>query len=1108
MKQIVNLICQRITALKKLSRQKTPLLISPCLWGNVLFLFVFISCNEPATFIHHNSLKNSDTVHKTRFQQFAEPQIIYLHSTNRAKAVEAGKPVTTEDSSHGRTLFFTQIGTEQGLPVNSVLCSTIDRSGNLWFGTAAGVSRYDGKSFTNYTIAQGLSSNVVFAVKEDQEGNIWMATSAGVSKYDGYRFTNFTTAEGLAGNFVSCILEDRNRNLWFGTHEGGISKFDGKKFINFTKKQGLSDNYIQCISSDRNGNIWIGTGGGGVSKYNGLQFTNYLKSDGLANNSVNNILQDKSGNMWFATRDGVSKYNGVKFVTFTTDDGLAENNVSCIEEDKNGDLWFGTQSKGISKFDGKKFAGYSISDDAAENNMTSILEDQSGNLWFTSQGGGVSKFLGNSIVNYTLPKALRGNLVFAIMQDKLGNLWFGTNNAGVSKYDGKRFSNFTSAQGLTDDLIWSIMQDKSENLWFGTDKGGVIKFDGKKFSNYTTTQGLPNNTITCILQDRDENIWFGTFGGASKFDGKSFTNYSISQGLVGNNILNMVEDKEGNIWFATHDNGVCKFDGKRFTNFTINEGLPSNTVYMSIEDKNGNLWFGTNKGASKYDGKQFTNYSTEQGMADDYIWAIAEDRKRDIIWFGTNRGLSALQNDPSSKSKQVHFQNFNVDNGYPIKEVNAGALLIDDNGMLWVGSGHNALIRFDYAAVNRQIRRVLHVAIQNIKVNNENVCWNFLLNQQKKEAVDSLRLLNEMVTTFGKVLAPSVLHTMQKKYAKIEFDSVGKFYPIPFNLVLPYNDNTITIDFAAIEPSMPTQVRYQYKLEGYSKDWSPLSNNSSAVFQNIAAGNYIFKLKALSQFGVWSETQYAFKVLPPWWFSWWAYTLYGLVAFAILYTFYRSRIRMIERKQAAQINIMVATQEEERARIARDLHDDVGIKLSALKLFLSSLHQKASLTGDDEIKTLADRSENLVSEAMRDVRQLLLNLSPGVLEEFGYITAVASVVNKINETGKIHFCLTTFGINQRLQRDYELALYRITQELINNVLKHSQAKNVSLQIGQRDEKIIVMIEDDGKGFEVKNHNYGHGLNNLDIRTKLMKGTMSIDSQPGNGTSVSIEIPYI
>jgi len=248
-------------------------------------------------------------------------------------------------------------------------------------------------------------------------------------------------------------------------------------------------------------------------------------------------------------------------------------------------------------------------------------------------------------------------------------------------------------------------------------------------------------------------------------------------------------------------------------------------------------------------------------------------------------------------------------------------------------------------------------------------------------------------------------------------------------------------------------------------------------------------------------------ISPPLWRTWSAYSLYGIILFSVAYFIYRNRIYSLKKKQQAEIKAIVTTQEEERKRISRDLHDDVGTKLSALKLFVSSLHDKASNINNEEISSLAKSSEQFITEAMNDVRQLLLNLSPTVLEEFGYTTAIEGLVDKINETHLIKFTLVVFGMKKPLKKEYELALYRITQELINNVLKHSEAKNVSLQIGQRDEKIILMIEDDGKGFDLNEHRGGYGLQNLDARTKLMQGVMTIETKPGKGTSVLIEIPY-
>ena len=1096
--------------LKKPSPKQRRLLVRN-LWCHCItfvLLLTLISCKQPTSSkARNNSHKNVQLVNAISKDSFEGPIVTYITAANQPKKIRAGNPIVKINTSPKGNPFFTNFGTDQGLPLNSVFCSVSDKAGNLWFGTiGGGVSKYDGKSFTNYTIAQGLVGNVVFSIIEDKQNNLWFATSSGVSKYDGYCFTNYTMSEGLAGNFVRCIIQDNQGNLWFGTQEGGASKFDGKRFTNYRTAQGLSDDHVNCMMQDRSGAVWFGTTQG-IFKYNGKSFTGYTTAQGLANNFVNSILQDKAGNLWFATNAGLSKYDGNRFMTYTTSQGLPANAIACIAQDITGSLWFGTYAKGISKYDGIMFTNYSMVQGLADNNITSIIQDKSGDLWFTTHGG-ISKYEGNSLSNYTTADGLAGNMVFRMLEDKTGNLWFGTYEGGVSKFDGKNFANYTTAEGLPDVLVWNMMQDKGGNIWFGTDKGGVSKFDGTYFTTYTTAQGLPNNSVISMYLDNASNIWIGTHGGASKYDGKSFTNFTTAQGLVGNNIMRIIQDKEGNIWFATHDDGLSKFDGNRFTGYTTAQGLVSNKVYGLLEDTTGNIWIGTNAGVSKFDGKKFTTYTTEQGLADNYIWAMEEDKPRNIIWFGTNQGLSALHQfaitDGSIQNNT--FENFNKSTGYPIREVNSASLFVDSKGIIWTGSGHNELIRFDYSAVKKN-REVLNLKIQGVKINNQPICWNHLLSKKQGSKTDSLTILNEMITSFGKILSPKVLDSMEEKCAGIQLDGVSGFYPVPINLVLPHKDNNITIDFVAIEPSLQKQVKYQYQLEGYSKDWSPLSNNSTAVFGNMPAGNYTFRLKAVSPFGVWSTTEYSFRVLPPWWATWWAYSFYALLVGSFGYMAYQNRIQRLKRKQVEQIKAMIATQEEERKRISRDLHDDVGTKLSALKLFVSALHEKATQTNNEEMKSLAISSEQFITEAVQDVRQLLQNLSPVVLEEFGYTTAVEGLVNKINESRQIHFDLVIFGMKQGLEKEYELALYRITQELINNVLKHAEAKHVSLQIGQRDEKIILMIEDDGKGFDVGNYKDGYGLRNLEARTKSLHGVMTIDSHPGKGTSVLIEIPY-
>jgi len=351
---------------------------------------------------------------------------------------------------------------------------------------------------------------------------------------------------------------------------------------------------------------------------------------------------------------------------------------------------------------------------------------------------------------------------------------------------------------------------------------------------------------------------------------------------------------------------------------------------------------------------------------------IREDKEGNIF-IGTNFGITVLspcssrshpasgllnpcssRSHPASGLLNLGFESYSIEiynssTGYPVKDVNGGsangAMLIDSKGILWVGCGASqiALVRIDYNAINRNTKPPA-VIIQNLKVNNENICWyNLALNSPalqggdkkatrdssgfspltKEDSLsiaptfrsgikdssknkqgfsplneDSLALLNEEVLTFGKPLAQTLRDTMRYKFGDIKFDGITKFYPLPVNLKLPYNHNNITIEFAAIEPARPYLVKYQYILEGYDDDWSPVTNKTSATFGNIFEGTYTFKLKACSPDGVWSEPIiYTFKVLPPWYRTWWMYAVYALFLVSCFWFLVKWRERKLKAAQ-------------------------------------------------------------------------------------------------------------------------------------------------------------------------------------------------------------------
>ena len=838
---------------------------------------------------------------------------------------------------------FTTFSVAQGLANNTVWSIAEDKAGNLWFGTnGGGASRFDGKSFTTFSMAQGLANNVVYSVKEDRSGKLWFGTyGGGVSCYDpagrgeSKLFTTYTAAQGLANNVVYCIAEDKTGNLWFGTKGGGVSCYDGQTFRNFTTADGLANNTVWCIAEDKAGSLWFGTWGGGLSRYEpsggAKAFVTFSTAQGLANNVVRSIAEDNAGNLWVGTDGGgVSRYDpsalskGSKpFTTFTTAQGLNNNLVYTIVEDKAGNPWFGTYGGGVSRYDGRSFTTFSIAQGLANNIVYSMAEDKEGNLWFGTYGGGVSRFDGRSFANFSPANGLANNKVWSVAVDRGGSLWFGTDGGGVSRYGTSTsqhgqpsFTTFTTAQGLANNVVYSIAEDKAGNLWFGTNEGGVSRYDGKSFTTFTTAQGLASNVVSNIYEDKTGILWFGTNGGGvSRYDPSasiktsSFINFTTAQGLANNTVYNIAEDEAGNIWFGTQEglSVLSKEVASKLSSLSAPGGSSANAKALG--------------GAAHF----FKTFTTTDGLPDNLVTQVFQMPNGKMV-VGTNLGI-AMFNPSTDLNSLGELETYNSVTSYPVKDINGGqhGMLRDSKGVIWAGTGSEktALVRFDPAALPANKNPPI-VVIKGIKVNEERICWYDLeraKNGVRKTTADSNTIpdyITEEVTTMGKVLSEKERDSMKKRYRRVQFDSISRSYPAPLNLVLPYRQNHITIDFNAIETARPGLVQYQYMLEGYGEDWGPVQKTTSATFGNIGNGTYTFKVKAQGPNGVWSEpVTYTFKVLPPWYRTWWAYDIYAvlfLIAFRMFFKWQERALRkeneLLERKVDERTAVIEKQKEE------------------------------------------------------------------------------------------------------------------------------------------------------------------------------------------------------
>jgi ligand-binding sensor domain-containing protein len=824
-------------------------------------------------------------------------------------------------------------GKLQGLESAEISGLVEDKMGNLWISTnSGGITKYDGKNFTHYTIKEGLANNYVWCLLQDKNDNLWVSTVAfGLSRFNGNNFTNFKSKGGSLDNSADKLYEDKAGNIWFSTIKG-LNKFDGKVFTTHPANDNQRFDTVFCFGEDANGNLCIGTVKG-LNIYDGKSFSVYGRKEGLNSDTVGSIMKDALGNLWLGEYNrGITKFDGTTFTSFTTKEGLTDNNVISMLQDKQGNYWFGTQNGGVNKYDNKNFTHFTTKEGLSSNTVRCILEDRHGNIWFGTAEG-LNKYDGRTFTHITETEGLSDKIVMSLAQDKYDNMWFGTWEGGVNKYDGKTFSHFTMEQGMRNDAVADMLIDKSGNLWFG-DYTGICKFDGKVFTHFAEKA----MDVFSILQDKSGNIWFGTFGnGAFKYDGVNFTHYTQKEGLSDNYLCKVLEDKSGHLWFASYGGGITKYDGKNFVHFTEKTGLRDNFVYNIHEDKSGNIWIGYLKqGVSRYDGKKFIHLNETNGLSNNEVRAIMEDSHGNI-WFGTNSGVSKLEKNkaklldnvqaPESLTRLNHyFKTYSYEDGfYGIEVSNRNAIFEAKDGNIWIGAG-DRLTSFhpegeteDTIAPNIQLTGVM--------LFNEGITWQ--------------NYTSETLDGKFRVKDTSILLGNGATLQKFHFDGLSKWYGIPGNLSLAYNNNNLTLQYVGITIQSPKKVKYQYQLKGFDNNWSAITDRTEATYSNLPHGSYTFKVKAMNGDGYWSkEFAYPFTIRPPWWHTWWAYALFTIASLSLIYAAFRYRLNEVRRQH--EIKHRTAALEMQALRAQMNPHF-IFNSLNAINLFiLENNKQQAS----------------------------------------------------------------------------------------------------------------------------------------------------------------------
>ncbi|TAK56492.1 MAG: hypothetical protein EPO24_11190 [Bacteroidetes bacterium] len=1020
-----------------------------------------------------------------------------------------------------------KITIEDGLSQNTVFCMHQDRTGYLWFGTKDGLNKFDGYTFTIYrndpADTASLSNNRIECLLEDKEGFLWVGTTGGgLNRFDplSQTFRRFIREPGndssLSHNIVKSLFEDAEGYLWIGTTEG-LNKFNRERET-FTRylpipsdTLSLSDDYITAIAQDpQNKNLlWVGTQAGGLNlldKMAGRCTRIKLFSPEEPGKSlsfiVTEILTDVNGDVYVSTNIGlliIHNYT-LKRILFQ---GLM---VHTLLLEPRGRLWLvgALQHKSPVLFQPKtetlhpmNFLTQPAQQSLSIGTLISICIDKSGIVWLGTDGTGILKCSASGNRFRTVYTSLQDSTVLsstsirAICEERNGKFWIG-GYGGLDLLDpvtenitpiplGKKGKFGAQRMEINNRSIYVLCRDKLRDsiLWAGTEGGGLYEVNistgsSRLFVNGTTP--LPNSLfgmqVFAIIDD-DSLLWIGTDRGLDKFSKSErtfqhFINNPPGSMPVGKGkVVSLYKHKNGNLWIGTDQGSVSLFHTGNSTVERYSDkifpgrGTMTVNIYSLYEDNSGTLWIGTGGwGLVRFNLSESSGklYTTKDGLPNNVVYGILEDTKGNL-WLSTNRGLSKF--DPRTET----VKNYDESDGLQSNEFNGAAYFKSSRGIMFFG-GIKGVTWFDPDSLGE-----------------------------------------------NSYIPPIVITSFQK------FNKSLRLLPDEWKrrtLSLSHDDNVFGFEFSALDYTEPMKNKYEYKMEGFDPAWvTTTSERRMATYTNLDPGEYIFKVRGSNNDGKWNEQGASLRIiiLPPYWETWWFRMTLAVVLGAIFYGLYRARVGSLRKQHALQERFahqLIESQEQERKRIAVEMHDaisqDVLImkNLSTAALELSTAGQK-----DSYLQEIADTA----SQTIEDVRKISRALRPYQIDRLGLTKALESIFSSFAKSPSIHFDYHIDELDGIFSKQYEMHIYRIIQESINNIIKHSQAHEAVITVEKNADAIAIIIKDDGKGFseeiskEASKQRFGFGLSGISERVNILNGKLDISSKPGKGTCLTIVLPY-
>jgi ligand-binding sensor domain-containing protein/signal transduction histidine kinase len=962
-----------------------------------------------------------------------------------------------------------------------------------------------------WQVEEGLPQNTVTSVVQTRDGYLWIGTYSGLTRFDGVRFVVFddkNTPE-FHDRRITSLFESSDGTLWIGHENGQVTTYKTGKFRAVNTRAASSRSKIHSISTDEAGDVWLLNESGlltrlrdgqtlspqaGNSKFLNLAHSTngiiWVARDGclsvlvhdqlriiplgepITNSYVQGVCPSRDGGLWVSSNGRIRKWKDGQWIQ---DLGAAPWDMmplGSLIETSGGTLVAATPNTGIFLLfpgTGKPPLHFTQFGGIEADRILSLTEDREGNLWIGTGGAGLIEMRQSNIQVVTPPDNWRGHPVLSVCSGQKGELWIGTEGAGLYRLKNSQWTNFSFTNFAGNSYVWSAVEDSRGQLWVGTWGAGLFQ---RHDDHFEKAPGLERITVPmpALLASPDGGLWIGTSAGLAYYLSGETNWFAGTAGESMRDVRTIAEDGKGSVWFGTDGNGLGCLENGHIRQFRQTDGLSSDYIECLHFDADGALWIGTfSGGLCRLKQGHFSVIDREQGLPNSAIGDI-EDDGNGFFWMSSHGGIiraskAELNDCADGKIKEIRCLTYGINDGLPTIECSQGfqpAGCKTPDGRLWFPTSKGLVV-----------------------VNPKEVMINHLPPPMAMEEllVDGERFTNSTL-------------------------------PIK----IPPGHNRFEFHYTGLSFISPEKVSFKYRMEGLENNWVDAGAKRVANYNFIPPGNYTFHVIACNKDGVWNETGVSlpFALSPHFWQTLW-FRLLGVlttVTFACSLVWFDTRRRMSRRLEKVERQQAI---ERERARIAKDIHDDLGASLTRITMLSQSVRDETPIPG--YVSSNLKRIHGTARELTRSMDEIVWAVNP----RHDTLDSLASYLSQF-----AHDFLSAANIQCRLEMPLQLPAWSLTAEVrhnlflafketLHNIVSHAAASQVRVILKLESNKIVLIMTDNGSGFDVGDPHsklakkpdrflQGEGLANIYKRLKEIKGECEIKSSPGQGTTVKFTVP--